>query len=67
LGDMKVKRVLEERLQAMLEPIRTRRAAFATDPAEVMQILKRGTETARAVAAQTLDEVKRAMGLVYFD
>ncbi|MBS1208107.1 MAG: trpS2 [Proteobacteria bacterium] len=67
LGDMKVKRVLEDRLQAMLEPIRTRRAAFASDPAEVMLILKRGTEAARAVAAQTLDEVKRAMGLVYFD
>lgn len=67
LGDMKVKRVLEDRLQAMLHPIRTRRAQFAADPAEVMQILKRGTEAARAAAAVTLDEVKRAMGLAYFN
>jgi len=66
LGDMVIKRRLEEKLQGLLEPIRTRREEFARDPAQVMAILKQGTQKARAVAAQTLHEVKEAMGINYF-
>jgi tryptophanyl-tRNA synthetase len=62
-----VKRRLEAQLQAMIEPIRTRREAFAQDKGEVLAMLKRGTERARAVAAKTLSEVNAAMGLNYFD
>ncbi|HDR9006514.1 TPA: tryptophan--tRNA ligase [Burkholderia vietnamiensis] len=67
LGDSVVKRVLDERLQALIEPIRARRRAFEADKAEVMAILKRGTMRARDVAGDTLAQVKRAMGLTYFD
>jgi tryptophanyl-tRNA synthetase len=67
LGDSVVKRRLEAQLQAMIEPIRTRREAFAQDRGEVLAMLKRGTERARAVAAKTLSEVNAAMGLNYFD
>lgn len=66
LGDSVIKKHLEDCLQAMLEPIRTRREAFATDPAQVMAMLKEGTQKARVVAAQTLAEVKTAMGLNYY-
>jgi len=66
LGDGAVKRRLEDLLQAQLEPIRTRRELLAKDPGGVMQVLKRGTERARAVAAQTLGQVRRDLGLVYF-
>ncbi|AOK02521.1 tryptophan--tRNA ligase [Burkholderia vietnamiensis] len=67
LGDSVVKRVLDERLQALIEPIRARRREFEADKAEVMAILKRGTMHARGVASTTLAQVKRAMGLTYFD
>ncbi len=66
LGDSVVKRRLEGILQEMLEPIRTRREEFAKDRGEVLAILKRGTERARAVAAQTMSEVNAALGLNYF-
>ncbi|MBP0597914.1 tryptophan--tRNA ligase [Herbaspirillum sp. LeCh32-8] len=66
LGDSVVKRRLEGILQEMLEPIRTRREEFAKDRGEVMAILKRGTERASAVAAQTMSEVNAALGLNYF-
>jgi len=66
LGDMVIKRRLEEQLQTLLAPIRERRAQFASDPSEVMAILKRGTQRAREAAAVTLTEVKNAMGLSYF-
>jgi len=61
-----IKRRLEEQLQTLLAPIRERRAQFASDPSEVMAILKRGTQRAREAAAVTLTEVKNAMGLSYF-
>ncbi|MDO9420585.1 MAG: tryptophan--tRNA ligase [Herminiimonas sp.] len=67
LGDSVVKRRLEAQLQAMIEPIRTRREAFAQDKGEVLAMLKNGTERARAVAAKTLSEVNAALGLNYFD
>jgi tryptophanyl-tRNA synthetase len=66
LGDGKVKQRLFEVLLAELDPIRTRREEFAKDSVAVMQIIKNGTEKAREVAAQTLEEVRRAMLIDYF-
>ncbi|MDC7702023.1 tryptophan--tRNA ligase [Vogesella indigofera] len=66
LGDSVIKKQLEERLQALLAPIRARREHYAQDPAQVMALLKEGTYKARTVAAQTLAEVKAAMGLNYY-
>jgi len=66
LGDSVIKKQLEERLQALLAPIRARREHYEQDPAQVMALLKEGTYKARAVAAQTLAEVKAAMGLNYY-
>jgi tryptophanyl-tRNA synthetase len=66
LGDSVVKRVLNERLQTLIEPIRTRRRELEEDRGEVLEILRRGTMRAREVAAQTLSEVKGALGLSYF-
>lgn len=67
LGDSVVKRVLNERLQTLIEPIRTRRRELQNDRAEVLAVLRRGTMRAREVAAQTLSEVKGALGLTYFE
>lgn len=66
LGDVVVKRRLNEILQAFLEPIRTKREAFAKDRAAIDQILIDGTQRANEVAQETLDQVKRAMKLDYF-
>ena len=55
-----------EVLNAELAPIRQRRAEFTKDLPTVMDILKAGSDRANQVAAQTLDEVKDAMGLNYF-
>ncbi len=66
VGDSVVKKRLEACLQELLEPIRTRRAELAKDPAYVMQVLKQGTDKAREVAAATMSEVKSALGLNYF-
>jgi len=66
LGDSVVKRLLDERLQALIAPIRERRLQFAADRGEVLAILKQGTERARNTAAATLSDVKRALGLNYF-
>ncbi|EOT47717.1 MULTISPECIES: tryptophan--tRNA ligase [Enterococcus] len=66
LGDVKIKRYLIEVLEDVLSPIRTRREELAKDPAYVMDMLKTGSQQAQQVAAKTLDEVKRAMGIQYF-
>ena len=66
LGDSVVKRFLDERLQALIAPIRAKRHQLSADRSSVLDILKRGTEVARQRAAVTLDEVRRAMGLAYF-
>ena len=58
LGDVALKRRLEELLQALLAPIRARRAELAADPAEVLAIVARGTRAARATAAATLASVR---------
>ena len=64
---MKVKRFLNNVLQAELEPIRNRRKEFQKDIPAVYEILKKGSEKAEKVAAQTLKEVKAAMKINYFD
>ena len=66
LGDVKVKKFLNNVLQETLEPIRTRRQELAKDPAAVMGILKEGSFTAQAEAAKTLSKVKHAMRIDYF-
>jgi tryptophanyl-tRNA synthetase len=67
LGDVKIKKFLNNVMQEELIPIRKRRAEFEKDIPAVYDILKKGTEVARATAAQTLSEVKRAMRINYFD
>lgn len=67
LGDMKVKRFLLNILQAELEPIRNRRKEFEKDIPAIYDMLRKGSEAAREVAAQTLDDVRRAMRINYFD
>lgn len=66
LADSIVKKRLEAVLQEMLEPIRTRRAELASDKGYILQLLREGTEQAREVAAQTMSEVRAALGLTYF-
>lgn len=66
LGDMKVKKYLNEVMQAELEPIRKRREEFAKDMDYVYKMLKDGSDKARQVASQTLTEVREAIGLEYF-
>ena len=66
LGDSVVKGILEERLQALVAPIRAERERLAADRASIMQILREGTEHARERTAATVGEVKRALGLTYF-
>ena len=67
LGDGKVKKFLGQILQQELEPIRTRRKEFEKDIPAVYDMLRKGCEKARAVAAATLDDVRRAMKINYFD
>ena len=67
LGDMKVKKFLAAILQEELTPIRERRKEFEKDIPAVYEMLKKGCEVARETAAQTLDEVRRAMKINYFD
>ena len=67
LGDVKVKKFLNKVIQAELEPIRARRKEYEKDIPAVYDILKAGSEKAREIAAQTLDEMKKAMKINYFD
>jgi len=66
LGDMKCKKFLNEILNQFLEPMRLRRAELEKDIPEIYNILRKGTEQAREVAAQTMSEVRRAMQIDYF-
>ena len=66
LGDVKTKRYLLEVLDRELSPIRERRIEFAKNMDYVYDMLKAGSLKAESVAAQTLDEVKSAMGINYF-
>lgn len=66
LGDVAIKKYLNEELQAFLEPIRQRRQEWAADSAAVMEILRQGTAKAQAHAAETMHRVRQAMQLNYF-
>ena len=67
LGDVKVKKFLNNILQQELEPIRTRRREFEQDIPGVYRMLKEGSDAAREVAASTLADVRRAMRINYFE
>ena len=67
LGDVKVKKFLYAILEELLTPIRERRKEWEKDIPAVFDILKRGSEAAREVAAGTLADVRRAMRIDYFD
>ena len=67
LGDVKVKRLLIAILNEMLDPIRERRHYYEARIGEVYEILREGSEKARAAAAETLEEVRAAMKINYFD
>ena len=67
LGDVKVKKFLEKILNEELEPVRARRKEYEKDIPAVYEILKKGSEAAEEVAAATLDDVKKAMRIDYFN
>jgi tryptophanyl-tRNA synthetase len=67
LGDMVVKRRLEDVLQVLLTPIRERREALARDPDHVLDILRVGTQRAKEITQATLEELRDALGLFAFD
>ena len=67
LGDVKVKKFLNNVMQEELEPIRKRRKEFEKDIPEIYRILKEGSEAAEAEAARMLSEVKNAMKINYFE
>lgn len=64
---MKVKKLLDAILQEELAPIRDRRKEFEKDIPAVFDMLKKGSEDAREVAATTLDRVRHAMRIDYFN
>lgn len=67
LGDVVVKRYLNEILQAELEPIRTKRQSYQDNIDYVYDIMQKGSLSARSVAATTLQEVRDAIGINYFN
>lgn len=67
IGDMKCKKLLNNVLNKMLDPIRARRHEFEQDIPEIYNVLKKGSEEAREAAAQTMDEVRKAMQINYFE
>ena len=67
IGDMKCKKLLNNVINRMLDPIRQRSAEYEKDIPEIFNILKQGSESARETAAQTMDDVRRAMRIDYFD
>ena len=67
LGDVKVKKFLNNVLQAELGPIRERRKIWEQKMPEVVEILKQGSAAAEAKAAATLEDVRKAMKINYFD
>ena len=67
LGDVKCKKLLIAVLEELLQPIRERRKYYEQHIEEVYDILRRGSEEARAAAAETLSDVRRAMRINYFE
>lgn len=66
LGDVKLKRRLNDILQVELAPIRERRKEIASDPAAVLKMLQEHSQRARQVAASTLHDLKEVFGINYF-
>lgn len=64
LSDSKVKSILNDCLQELIRPIRTRRTEFISDKGELLSILRRGTAQANEITSQTLFEVKQGFGLM---
>ena len=67
LGDVKVKKFLNNVIQTELKPIRKRREEYQKDIAYVYEVLKKGSEKAKDAAAKTLLDVKNSMKINYFD
>lgn len=67
LGDVKVKKFLNNVLQAELAPIRERRKMWEQKLPDVYDILKAGSKKARETAGKTLEDVRRSMKIDYFD
>jgi len=67
VGDVEVKQKLAKALNAFLDPIRERRAHYEAHPEIVREALAKGTAHARAVAQQTMAEVRQALKLNYLD
>ena len=66
LGDVKVKKFLNNVMQSLLSPMRERRAQWESRLPEVYEILKKGSEIAAETAQGTLDRVRHAMKIDYF-
>ena len=66
LGDTTVKKRLEFVLEALIAPIRERRALLARHPDDVLDVIRSGTAASRAVTQATLDDVRDALGLFTF-
>ena len=67
LGDMKCKKLLNNVMQQYLAPIRARREEYAKDMGEVLNMLKKGTQHAVEVSNETVNEVRSAIGINYFN
>ncbi len=67
LGDVKIKKFLGKILEEELQPIRERRKEFEKDIPEIYNMLRKGSQAAREVAAATMDDVRRAMKINYFE
>jgi len=67
LGDMKVKRFLNDVMQEFMEPIRKRREEYSNRKEDIFKILKEGTEKSICHTNQTLKEIKQAIGIDYFE
>lgn len=67
LGDVKVKKFLNNVMQEELTPIRNRRKELEKDIPYVYEVLKKGSQAAESVAAKTLDDVRKSMKINYFD
>ena len=66
LGDVEIKRYLNDVLQELLTPIRERRKEYEGNEDYILEILQAGSEKAEKIATKTLDDVKLAMGINYF-
>jgi tryptophanyl-tRNA synthetase len=67
LGDMKCKKFLNSVMQEMIKPIRERREEFAKDKGELLNILRKGTDAALEISNETLAQVRKAIGIDYFN